>query len=144
MKRLIIVAALLLPFGAFADNHRSWNPGTFWTVTSVDTKPGKFDAYIEDLKNNWRKAMDAHKANGKVKSYQMFSNVHNRADEGDLYLLVEWNSAADMLDTPPEYFEGVVADVFGSLGDADKANIDRGELRTIMNTSLLREISFAD
>ena len=144
MKRLLILAALLLPFGAIADNHRSWEPGTYWTVTSVDTKPGKFDAYISDLKNNWRRAMEAQKANGKVKTYMMFSNVNARADEGDLYLLVEWNSAADMLDTPPDYFEGVVADVFGSLDDADKANIDRGELRTIMSTSLLRSLSFAD
>ena len=83
-------------------------------------------------------------ADGKVKSYTMYGNVHARDGEPDLWLLVEWNSGADMMDTPIEYFEGLTAKIFGSLDQGQTANIDRGELRTIMSTTLLRQMSFSD
>ena len=46
--------------------------GSYWTVTSVDTKPGKFDDYLSDLNNVWRKSMDMLIADGKV--YRQFLN----------------------------------------------------------------------
>ncbi|MGB5592143.1 MAG: hypothetical protein WBN31_14450, partial [Gammaproteobacteria bacterium] len=76
--------------------------------------------------------------------YTMFSNVHARDGEPDLWLLVEWNSGADMLDTPTEYFEGLTAKLFGSLDKGQSASIDRGAMRTIMSTTLLREMSFTE
>lgn len=144
MKHLLIAAALLLPLSALAEKGDPHAFGTYWTVTGVDTKPGKFVDYLKDLKQFYRQALDTQVADGKVKSYSMFANVHNRDSEADLYLLVEWNSGADMLDTPTEYFEGLSKKLFGSLDNADVANIDRGELRTIMSTSLLREMSFTE
>ena len=142
MKKLIALAALLLPLSGFAadDDPHAW--GTYWTVTSVDTKPGKFDDYLADLRANYRRSLDMQIADGKVKSYTMFANQHARDGEPDLWLLVEWNSGADLLDTPVEYFEGLTAKIFGSLDQGESANIDRGELRTIMSTSLIREMSF--
>jgi len=142
MKRLLIAAALLLPFSAIAAEGDPHSFGTYWTVTGVDTKPGHFVDYLEDLKQYYRKSLDMQVKDGKVKSYTMFANVHNRDGEPDLYLLVEWTSGAEMLDTPTDYFDGLSAKLFGSLDNADTANIDRGQLRTIMSTSLLREMSF--
>ena len=141
---LILIAALVLPFSAFGAEGDPHKFGTYWTVTSVDTKPGRYVDYLADLKANYRRSMDMQVADGKVKSYTMFSNVHARDGEPDLWLLVEWNSGAAMLDTPVEYFEGLTARIFGSLDAGQTANIDRGELRTIMSTILLRETSFTD
>ena len=67
---------------------------------------------------------------------------NNRTDEPNLWLMVEWSSGAAMLDTPTEYFEKISAKLFGSLDKSQTANIDRGELRTIMSTVMLREMSF--
>jgi hypothetical protein len=144
MKKMLALAVLLLPFSAFSAEGDPLVWGTYWTVTSVDTKPGKFDAYLADLKANYRRSLDMQIADGKVKSYSMFANVHARDGEPDLWLLVEWNSGADMLDTPVEYFEGLTAKIFGSLDQGESANINRGELRTIMSTSLIRQMSFSD
>jgi hypothetical protein len=144
MKKMLALAVLLLPFSAFSAEGDPHVWGTYWTVTSVDTKPGKFDAYLADLKANYRRSLDMQIADGKVKSYSMFANVHARDGEPDLWLLVEWNSGADMLDTPVEYFEGLTAKIFGSLDQGESANINRGELRTIMSTSLIRQMSFSD
>ena len=144
MKRVFALIALLLPLSAFSADGDPHEWGTYWTVTSVDTKPGKFVDYLADLKANYRRSMDMQIADGKVKSYTMYSNVHARDGEADLWLLVEWNSGADMMDTPIEYFEGLTAKIFGSLDQGQSANIDRGELRTIMSTTLLRQMSFSD
>ena len=142
MKRLLCFIVLMLPLSAFSADGDPHKFGTYWTVTSVDTKPARFIDYLADLKANYRRSLDMQVADGKVKSYTMFSNVHARDGEPDLWLLVEWNSGADMLDTPTEYFEGLTAKLFGSLDKGQAASIDRGAMRTIMSTTLLREMSF--
>jgi hypothetical protein len=142
MKQLFCLMVMLIPLSAFSADGDPHKFGTYWTVTSVDTKPARFNDYLADLKANYRRSLDMQVADGKVKSYTMFSNVHARDGEPDLWLLVEWNSAADMLDTPTEYFEGLTAKLFGSLDKGQAASIDRGAMRTIMSTTLLREMSF--
>jgi len=144
MKQLFCLIVMLIPLSAFSADGDPHKFGTYWTVTSVDTKPARFNDYLADLKANYRRSLDMQVADGKVKSYTMFSNVHARDGEPDLWLLVEWKSAADMLDTPTEYFEGLTARLFGSLDKAQAATIDRGAMRTIMSTTLLRQMSFTD
>jgi hypothetical protein len=140
MRIFCLAAACLLSFGALAaDNYTS---GSYYTVTGVDTQPGHFDDYIGDLKANYRRSLDMMKADGKIKGYTMFANVHARHDEPDLYLLVEWNTAGDMLDTPDKYFDELTAKLFGSEDAAQEAGFKRDEIRTIKSTSLLRELSF--
>jgi len=144
MKQLFCLIVMLIPLSAFSADGDPHKFGTYWTVTSVDTKPARFNDYLADLKANYRRSLDMQVADGKVKSYTMFSNVHARDGEPDLWLLVEWKSAADMLDTPTEYFEGLTARLFGSLDKAQAATIDRGAMRTIMSTTLLRQMSFTE
>ena len=142
MKRLILMIALFLPFSAFSADGDPHQFGNYISVTSVDTKPGHFNDYLADLKKFYRVSLDQQVADGKVVSYTMYANVNPRKDEPDMWLMVEWASGAAMLDTPQEYFENMTAKLFGSLDDGQQASIDRGELRTIMSTTLLREMSF--
>jgi len=141
MKKLILAAlVVMLPMAAFAQD--DYSDGTYWTVTGVDTHPGKFDAYMTDLNNVWRKSMDMLMKDGKVVSYKIFGNVNARKGEPDLWLMVEWSSGAAYMDTPREYWDANAKKLFGSLDKGNEANIDRGELRTLMGQSLLRELSF--
>lgn len=144
MKKFALLIALMLPFSAFSAEGDPVEGGTYWTVTSVDTKDGHFDDYLADLKTYYRVSMEQQLADGKIKSYSMFANVNPRKDEPDMWLLVEWSSGAAMLDTPVEYFENMTAKLFGSLDKGQAASVDRGELRTIMSTTLLREMSFTE
>ena len=140
MKRLILVVLLLLPFGAIAQD--DYDMGTYWTVTAVDTKPGHFDDYLTDLKAGWRKSLDVQIKDGKVVSYQMFANVNPRDGEPNLWLLVEWKSGAAMLDTPKEYWDAHTKKLWGSQKKGEAEGMKRGELRTLMGDTLMREISF--
>ncbi|MEQ8514451.1 MAG: hypothetical protein RIC38_02490, partial [Chromatocurvus sp.] len=60
----------------------------------------------------------------------------------DLWLMVEWKSAGDMLDTPYEYWEAMVDEVVGSQEKSEELAVERGELRTIMGDTLARELMF--
>jgi hypothetical protein len=48
MKKILLVLVLLVPFQALAD--RDYTSGKYWTVTSVETKPGMYEDYLSDLK----------------------------------------------------------------------------------------------
>ena len=140
MKIFVFTLALLMPLIAFAE--KDYVNGGYWTVTSVDTKEGHFDAYISDLKKFWRKSIEAMKKDGKIESYQIFSNVHARTGEPDLWLVVQWRSGAELLDTPDKYVDAQTEELFGSYDKGTEAMIARGDLRTIMSTVLMREIDF--
>jgi hypothetical protein len=136
----VLVVLLLLPFGVVAQD--DCDLGTYWTVTGVDTKPGHFDDYVTDLKNGWRKSLDMQIKDGKVVSYQMFANVNARDGEPNLWLLVEWKSGAAYLDTPKEYWDAHTKKLWGSQEKGEQQGKERGELRTLMSDTLMREISF--
>jgi hypothetical protein len=139
MKKIFLLL-LLLPLSAWAQP--PYNEGSYWAVTSVSTKPGRFDDYIEDLNSLWRRQMEKLKEDGKVKSYTMLSNVHARQGEPDLWLLVEWSSAGAMMDNPMEYWEKMGDSLDIDYDEIGKRAIKREDLRTIMSTSLVRELSF--
>ncbi len=140
MRKFLLVVLCMLPLGVMAEV--VYKDGSYWTVTSVDTKPGHYDDYLADLNNAWRKSLEQQKKDGKVKSYRIFSNTHARHGEPNLWLMVEWTSAGAVLDTPREYWDEESKKLFGSVEGGNEANIKRGELRTIMSEVLVREVTF--
>lgn len=139
MKKIIMLL-LLTPMLAFAE--APFKQGSYWEVTSVEVHPGQFDAYIKNLNSLWRKQMDKLIEDDKVVSYKLLNNVHARAGEPNLWLMVEWKSAGDMLDLPEDYWDKLMKDMVGSREDSAKRAIARGDLRTIMSSTLVREVSF--
>ena len=148
-NKIISLVGLMLFAGlgstsALAQDHsRGWEQGHIVQVTEVHTKDGMFNAYINDLSNVWRKFLDAQKEDGDVIRYAMFSNVNQREGEPDLFLTITFKNWA-AFDRGVEYFENLGAQVLGSTEEMREANIDRGELRTIGSTYVLREITFKD
>ncbi|GEM_PF-1669847 len=141
MKSVIAAVLLLLPLMVQAQE-RSYEPGNFWQISGVKTMPAKFDAYIDDISGLWRSQMEKMKDDGKIVSYHIMANVHPRESEPDLWLMVQWASAADMLDTPWDYWDELTDDIVGSAAKSRELAIDRGELRIIMGDTLAREITF--
>ena len=123
MRRFIFAVLLLLPVSLFAQEDYTW--GSYWTVTSVETKPGHFDDYIADLKANWRKSLEMQKAEGHVLSYRMFSNVNGREGEPDLWLFVEHKSAGSAYDLPFDYVAQEEAVIRGMTLDQHRALAER-------------------
>lgn len=144
--RTITLTVLLLSCTAAAwaqDHSRSWEPGAVLSLTEVHVKDGMWNAYINDLKANWRRSLEAQIEAGDVLGYGMYAVVSPRDDEPDLILRVSFPNWAAM-DRGPDYFEELMKNTFGGMDEAREAGIERGELRTLGSEMMLREIKFVD
>src|SRR5690348_15717774 len=72
--------------------------GDYWDVTSVKIDDGHFGDYADFLAGQFRKTNEYAKSKGWIKAYYVFSNVNNRSDEPDLYLV----TVSDHVATPAE------------------------------------------
>jgi hypothetical protein len=72
--------------------------GDYWDVTSVKIDDGHFGDYADFLADRFRKTNEYAKSKGWIKAYYVFSNVNNRSDEPDLYLV----TVTDHVATPAE------------------------------------------
>jgi len=72
--------------------------GDYWDVTSVKIDDGHFGDYADFLAGRFRSDNEYAKSKGWIKAYYIFSNVNNRADEPDLYLV----TVSDHVATPAE------------------------------------------
>ena len=144
-KSLICALLLCLPvLGAWAQDHsRSHEPGQVLALTYVHTKPGMFNAYVNDLKANWARSLDAQIEAGHVVSYGMYTIISPREGEPNLILRVSYPNWATF-DLSPDYFDELMSATFGSQDQAREAGIKRGELRTIGSEMLLQELKFKE
>ena len=149
MKYITIIASLMLAAITFGstlsaqDDTRNWENGYVMDVTHVHVKDGKFNAYMNDLNNVWRKFMEKGIKNGNIISYGMFSNDSNREGEPNLILTVTYKNWA-VFDMSQDELDKIGKEVFGSLEKGRSANVNRGELRTIGTNLRLQEIKFKD
>lgn len=139
---LLLISAPML--GAWAQDHdRSHEPGQVLALTYVHTKPGMFNAYINDLKANWARSLDAQIEAGHVVSYGMYTIVAPREGEPNLILRVTYPNWATF-DLSPDYWDELMSTTFGSQEQAREAGIKRGDLRTIGTEMILQELKFKE
>ena len=125
------------------DHERSWENGTILQVTHVYTKPGMFNAYINDLNGLWRVFLEEQMKDGSVVDYRMWSNAAPRKDEPDLILTVEFANWA-AFDRGIEYFEELSIKLRGSTEEMRQLGVKREDLREIGSTFNLQEVKFKD
>ncbi len=138
---VFLCAAMFSVPASAQDNERNWENGTILQVTHVTTKPGMFNAYINDLNGLWRLFLDQQKEDGNVVGYRMWSNVAARENEPNLILTVEYANWA-AFDLGVDYFEEISIKLRGSLENMRELGIAREELREIGSTFNLLEVKF--
>lgn len=147
MNRMLPLSLLLAALtcgsvsGAVAQE-RPYSQGTVWDVTYVKTEPGQFDAYMNDLRNNWRRTMEAAKAEGHVVSYRVISSERGNPQDWNLLLLVEYPNMA-ALDNSMAIMERISREVLQrNPQQQSEATVQRGQLREILGGKLGRELIF--
>ena len=123
------------------DHERNWEQGTVLQVTHVHTKPGMFNAYINDLNGLWRVFLEEQMQDGSVLGYRMRGNPSARRDEADLILTVEYANWA-AFDRGVEYFEELSIKLRGSTEEMRQLDVKREDLREIGSTFTLQEVKF--
>jgi hypothetical protein len=124
---------------AQADEH-SYKLGSVWEVSYVQTKPGKFEDYMNFLATTYAKEMAVAKSKGLVTSYKILTVADPRDNEPDIILLVEHPNFASF-DTPQEAQDEMAKEVFGTLKKSDAASVDRESIRTLRGEVVAQELT---
>lgn len=146
MKKLLLAAlfaapvALALSSPAAAQNS-PFDPGNLIDVTGIDILDGGGIEYSNYLAREWRKNQEFAKTQGWISDYKVYSNIHPRDGEADLYLMVTYPSI-------PDAAENVRRDTayraWSKKNDTQMATEsgNRGKFRKVMSTMLLGEMKF--
>ncbi len=138
----VLTAAFFFSASAQAqDNERNYELGSVWTVGYIETKPGFFNAYMNNLENEWLRFIKAQQEDGDVLSYKVLNIISTRDGEPDLILLVEWKNFA-VFDRGVEYFEEMTVRIAGSIDEQVNRNIKREDLRNLRGGQIAQELVF--
>ena len=127
--------------GSLQAADRVWEDGSVWSITYAETKPGQFNAYMDDLSKVWRTFVEREKQDGDVLSYRVLSVSSPRDGEPNVMFLVEYKNWA-AFDKGVEYFDKISAEIMGSTEQSDAASIDREALRTLRGGLNAQEVVF--
>ena len=115
--------------------------GDYWDVTSVKIDDGHFGDYADFLADRFRKTNEYAKSKGWIKAYYIFSNVNNRADEPDLYLV----TVSDHVATPAEQIART-KEINAAMSTNDRKELagsgQRATYRHITADMLLQQLVF--
>lgn len=141
-KLLGMLSAMLLMVPVMtiaADDGYSYTEGSVMDVTSVRTKPGMFDTYMEWLRSTFKPMMEEQKKAGVILSYAVYSGSPKSPSEPDLYLVIEYKNMA-ALDDLNAKTDPISKKYFATLAVANKAAADRESVRQILGDELIREL----
>jgi hypothetical protein len=115
--------------------------GDYWEVTGIDIKDGGGLKYAQWLASEWKSNMEFSKSKGWIKDYKIFSNVHARANEPDMYLITVSESVVSAADSQKRA-EEFRAWKKKTLEQMQSESGNRAEYREVMSDVLLQELTF--
>jgi hypothetical protein len=114
-------------------------PGNYTSISMIKILPGQFENYMDFLAGQWKKQGEYAKSKGYIASYHVLSAVDSRANEPDLFLVIEfkdWPSNAESKRRQDEYVALMKMDEH----QMDAASASRGPMRTEMGSMTLQEV----
>ena len=141
IRALGALAGLLLSFlavGIAGAAERPYSEGTVQNVASIRTEPGKFDDYVAWLAGPWKQMMEAQKAAGLIVDYAVYSTTPRSPQDADIYLITVYKNMA-ALDDLDAKSDPIMEKLQGSLAEQNKAYVERGKIRTVIGSELIRE-----
>ena len=143
MKRYLIAAATAALVTVWASPVRSEIPyteGSVWQVTMVHTKPGMSDDYLKGLQKSLKSTLEEQKKQGLIVSYRILLGQAATPGDFDIINMVEYKNMAG-LDGLREKTEPIAAKLIGNDDQQRQAAMKRAEIREIVGTKIMREIT---
>ena len=122
-----------------ADDGYAYTEGSVLDVTSVRTKPGMFNAYLQFLSTTYKPMMEEQKKAGVILSYAVYGASPKSPNEPDLFLVVEYKNMA-ALDDLNAKTDPISKKYWATMAASDKAAADRESIRQILGDELIREL----
>lgn len=134
-----VLGFLLLALPAFAQEH--YIEGPVWQMTLIRVKPTQMDAYLTTLRANTKATYDEMKKENLIVDYKVFLNTTKHdPQEWDIAVGVEFKNFG-ALDGLTAKAEAIRDKVFGTKQASLQLGEKRAEMREIVGTLLLREVT---
>src|SRR5690348_10812693 len=122
---------------AYGDG-RDYNDGPVQNVTFIRTIDGHFDDYMHWLATTYKKQQEAAKAAGLITSWRVLVVEARSPQDPDVILVTEFKNWA-ALDHLAGKMEQVSAKIEGSVEAANKSEVDRAKIRTVLGSRTSQE-----
>jgi len=145
MKKIQVIVAVITLSTAwagfcFAQSDAPYTEGTVWNITMVKVKYGLGDQYLKALAKTFKGALDEAKKQNLILSYKILLGDPATPQDFNILLMVESKNMA-ALDNAREKFDPIARKIEGSVEEQEKMATQRLEIREIMGSKLMREIT---
>ena len=117
-----------------------YNEGPVWTLTMIKTKTGLADEYIKQITGTVKPVYDEEKKQKVILDYKILNGEASDPHDFNILILVEYPNWA-AFDTLREKMDPVVAKVMGSQDQQKELAVKRLDVREILGTKTMREIT---
>src|SRR5262245_18224914 len=132
----VMVFGVAVP--SIADDVKPYKEGPVTELSYIKVKPGRFDDYMKFLDTTYKKLMEANKKEGLITGYAVYGTQARSPQEPDLILAVTYPNMAAL--DKIEEAEAVAAKLIGPTDVQNKAAIERGPMREVLGSQLIREL----
>jgi len=143
-KKLQIVAVAALSLGiaslCSAQSDAPYTEGPVWTVTMVKTKPGMTDEYLKELAKTLKGTLEEAKKQNLVLDYKILLGNPATPQDFNILIMVESKNMAAQ-DNTREKFDPIARKVVGTTDQQQSIQVKRLDIREIVGTKLMREIT---
>lgn len=137
-KLLLAIALLGLATASQAQSTRVYKEGPVTEVSYIKIKDGRFDDYMKFLDTTYKSLMEANKKAGLITGYAVYAATARTPQEPDLILTITYANMA-ALDRSEES-EALAVQTLGSMDSQNKAAIERGVMREVLGSQIIREL----
>src|SRR6266487_4868711 len=137
-----MLAALSLGIASVcsAQSDAPYTEGTVWNITMVKTKYGMTDEYLKGLAKTFKGTLDEAKKQNLILDYKILLGDAATPHDFDILLMVESKNMA-AFDNAREKFDPIARKIVGTTDQQQAIQVKRLDVREIMGTKLMREIT---
>ena len=143
-KKLQIVSLAALSLGiaslCFAQSDAPYTEGSVWNITMVQTKAGLGDQYLKELAKTLKVSLEEAKKQNLVVDYKILLGDAATPQDFNILIMVESKNMAAQ-DNTREKFDPIARKVVGTTDQQQAIQVKRLDIREIIGTKLMREIT---
>src|SRR5213595_1715645 len=140
--QIAALAALSLGIASLcsAQSDAPFTEGPVWNITMVKVKPGMGDEYLKGLAKTFKGSLEEAKKQNLVLDYKILLGNAATPQDFDILLMVESKNMA-ALDNGREKFDPIARKIVRTTDQQQAIQVKRLDIREIIGTKLMREIT---
>jgi len=143
-KLLILIVSVAVSIASMglcrAQSDAPYTEGPVWNVTMIKVKPGMAEEYLKSLNKTLKLSLEEGKKQNLIVDYKILLGNAATPQDFDIMVMVESKNMA-ALDNGREKFDPIARKIVGTTDQQQAIAVKRLDIREIIGTKLMREIT---